>query len=95
METSLHNDLLTEQKKTNELLTQLVHEQHKKNGQESRHFWFSLIWHSLPLIISAIFLWQIYNYVQAQVDLFQNKMDNVQNELGTFNLGDKLRSLIN
>ena len=90
-----YNELLAEQKKTNELLTQLLQEHHRKNRQEARQFWLGLIWHSLPIILTAIFVWQLYNYVQAQITLFQDKFSQVETNIGTFNITDKLKGLLN
>jgi len=85
--------LLAEQQKTNILLTQLVHDQTHKMRQETRRFWLNLVWHSIPLIITAIFAWQLYVYVQTQMEGFQAKFNEVQTDLGTLNFGDKLKSL--
>ncbi|MBI4836277.1 MAG: hypothetical protein HY817_03375 [Candidatus Abawacabacteria bacterium] len=92
META-YKDLLDEQQKTNTLLNQLVEAQIHKNKQEARHFWLGLIWHSIPIILTLILLWQIYSYVQTQVHIIQDKFGQIQNDLGTLNFGDKIRSL--
>lgn len=73
------NLLLVEQQKTNTLLTQLVQENYKRNRSEKRHFWISLLWHSIPLILTLILIWQTYSFITTQVDTLQNKVNNSLN----------------
>lgn len=91
----INDPLLQEQQKTNALLTQLVTDQAHKMKQETRRFWLNLIWHSIPIILTAIFAWQLYTYIQTQVGDLQLKFSKVQTDLGTLNFGDRLRSLLN
>ncbi len=81
--------LLAEQQKTNALLAQLVQENHKRNRSDKRHFWIGLLWHSIPLILSLILIWQTYNFVTTQVSTIQDKVNNtlnfdkIKNNIGT------------
>jgi hypothetical protein len=83
------NMLLVEQQKTNALLAQLVQENHKRNRSDKRHFWIGLLWHSVPLILSLILIWQTYNFVTTQVNTIQDKVNNtlnfdkIKNNIGT------------
>lgn len=83
------NMILVEQQKTNALLAQLVQENHKRNRSEKRQFWIGLIWHSIPLILSLILIWQTYNFVTTQVNTIQDKVNNtlnfdkIKNNIGT------------
>lgn len=83
------NMLLVEQQKTNALLAQLVLENHKRNRSDKRHFWIGLLWHSVPLILSLILIWQTYNFVTTQVNTIQDKVNNtlnfdkIKNNIGT------------
>lgn len=83
------NMLLAEQQKTNALLAQLVQENHKRNRSDKRHFWIGLLWHSIPLILSLILIWQTYNFVTTQVSTIQDKVndtlnfDKIKNNIGT------------
>lgn len=86
------DSLLAEQRKTNDILSQLVHDQAHKMRQETRRFWLNLIWHSIPLLVTAIFVWQLYVYVQAEIEGFHHKLSEVQTDIGTLNFGDKLKS---
>ena len=91
MET-LNEDLLAEQKKTNELLSALLQEQQHKRRQEARHFWVNSIWQALPVIIIGLMLWGMYQYVHTQIDLFQTKFAQIQNQISGFSLGNQLKS---
>lgn len=81
--------LLVEQQKTNALLAQLVQENHKRNRSEKRHFWIGLLWHSIPLILTLILIWQTYSFVTTQIDTLQNKvndsfnLDHIKENIGT------------
>ncbi len=84
------NVLVVEQQKTNQLLGQLLADNQKKARGERRHFWIGLIWHSIPLLLTLFFIWQMYTFVNHQVTDIQTKVNN------TFDVGqikDKIGTL--
>lgn len=93
MET-IHDELVLEQKKTNELLGQLLHEQAHKRHQETRRFWLGLVWQILPVLIIGFIMWSIYQYMHGQLELLQTKFSDIQNSVSSFSIGNKLKSFL-
>ena len=84
--------LVSEQQKTNELLTQLVNENHKRSRRESHQFWIGLIWHLVPFLVTIVLIWQTYIYVNQQITDVKQK---VSHTFDLNNIKDNINTLFN
>lgn len=82
--------LVVEQQKTNQLLSQLLADNQKKTRSERHHFWVGLIWHTIPLLLTLFFIWQMYTFVTHQVTDLQTKVNDT---FDTTQIKDKITNL--
>lgn len=95
MASSEMNELLAEQKHTNELLEKiLAHEVHKQH-QETRRFWFGLFIQILPFIIIAVLIWYVYQFIDHQVAALQTTVNQIQHSTDISGIKDKIESFFN